>query len=402
MIENNMDYTEVQYRLATLKEFEHNLNDRLDKLTNFVDIIGWSWDEIPEINDSMVECPLIKEHKIHPSKFDVHYEVCKLKRQGYDKSIKLYPELGCYNLFNQTLRFDDHMQLEVIKKCHLESNFSLNIKSDFRGVSQSIQQYVCDFTPDERRILYNHAVSSTKKPSNEGACSVLIESDKFIKANNEELKSELELLQEQRDAKRRRIAYRGKRVHTDRKSYIEVLREVIEGQINSLTTNSDDQKNVHENVQSTNVKLVNNNRVYYKFEGSRHFSGNPYTRWMNIEKEESTFFKYIQRKSYTITSTSSSRFHSKDKADNHTSSQLRKSRSRSIGKNNRHDVSKDKYNLEKSKKKSKSPKHKHKKKSKSSKSHKKSHRSRSKSHKNNSRRYKSRSKSRSPKSRSRS
>lgn len=41
--------------------------------------------------------------------------------------------------------------------------------------------------------------------------------DKFIKANNEESKSELELLQEQRDAKRRRIAYRGKRVHTDRK-----------------------------------------------------------------------------------------------------------------------------------------------------------------------------------------
>lgn len=39
---------------------------------------------------------------------------------------------------------------------------------------------------------------------------------------DEKPKSQLELLQEERDLKRRRAAYRGKRVHTDRKSYIEV------------------------------------------------------------------------------------------------------------------------------------------------------------------------------------
>lgn len=38
----------------------------------------------------------------------------------------------------------------------------------------------------------------------------------------EKPKTELELMQEQRDSKRRRAAYRGKRVHTDRKSYVEV------------------------------------------------------------------------------------------------------------------------------------------------------------------------------------
>lgn len=40
--------------------------------------------------------------------------------------------------------------------------------------------------------------------------------------NNEKPKTVLELLQEQRDLKRRRAAYRGKRVHSDRKSYVEV------------------------------------------------------------------------------------------------------------------------------------------------------------------------------------
>lgn len=46
--------------------------------------------------------------------------------------------------------------------------------------------------------------------------------DLFNKSDNEKPKSELEIMQEQRDSKRRRVAYRGKRVHTDRKSYIEV------------------------------------------------------------------------------------------------------------------------------------------------------------------------------------
>lgn len=45
--------------------------------------------------------------------------------------------------------------------------------------------------------------------------------DVFNKTNDKP-KTELEILQEQRDLKRRRTAYRGKRVHTDRKSYIEV------------------------------------------------------------------------------------------------------------------------------------------------------------------------------------
>lgn len=44
----------------------------------------------------------------------------------------------------------------------------------------------------------------------------------FINKTDDRPKTELELLQEQRDLKRRRTAYRGKRVHTDRKSYIEV------------------------------------------------------------------------------------------------------------------------------------------------------------------------------------
>jgi len=45
--------------------------------------------------------------------------------------------------------------------------------------------------------------------------------DVFNKTDDK-AKTDFEVLQEQRDLKRRRAAYRGKKVHTDRKSYIEV------------------------------------------------------------------------------------------------------------------------------------------------------------------------------------
>lgn len=34
-----------------------------------------------------------------------------------------------------------------------------------REVSQSIERYACDFTPDERRVLYDYVVKNTKPPS---------------------------------------------------------------------------------------------------------------------------------------------------------------------------------------------------------------------------------------------
>lgn len=44
----------------------------------------------------------------------------------------------------------------------------------------------------------------------------------FFTKNDEKPKTELEVLEELRDLKRRRAAYRGKKVHTDKKSYVEV------------------------------------------------------------------------------------------------------------------------------------------------------------------------------------
>ncbi|XP_050428667.1 U11/U12 small nuclear ribonucleoprotein 48 kDa protein-like isoform X2 [Adelges cooleyi] len=306
-----MDPAELQRRLATLKQFKDNLADRYKIMQNIMDTIGWSWKDTPTTADSMVECPINSEHKIPSLKIDSHLELCKFKQQGYNKTDLLYPELGCSVPDTQTIKMDESTQMEIINKSQIESNFTLDVKSEFRGISQSIERYVCDFTPDERRVLYDYAVQNTKGPNCNIADNVL-HNDTFNKTDNEKTKTELELLQEQRDAKRRRVAYRGKRVHTDRKSYLEVLKEVIDGQINSMTCHEDQQTNCG-NWQETNVEPTNSDRVHYKYEGSKFFSGNPYTRWITIEKEESKLFDYLKNKSNdSFTPASSSEKNSKE------------------------------------------------------------------------------------------
>lgn len=165
-------------------------------------------------------------------------------------------------------------------------------------------------------------------PNHDHVRNDLMGVDVFNKTD-EKQKTELDILQEQRDLKRRRAAYRGKRVHTDRKSYVEVLREVIEGLTNSLS--QQENKFICVTTSNTNTEAVSNNRVIYKYEGNRNDGCNPYTRWLDIKAEESKLLKYYDKKSGPLQETSTSRIHYlKDKID------IRKSRnSRSKSKERR-------------------------------------------------------------------
>lgn len=104
------------------------------------------------------------------------------------------------------------------------------------------------------------------------------------------------MLNAERDAKRRRAAHRGKRVHTNKKSYVEILRELIANQMVTLVDDavneSDDnlKSKVKNNFQESQVK-----NMLYLGVGEPYSSGNPYTRWMNIEKEEENYLKSLKK-----------------------------------------------------------------------------------------------------------
>uniref|UniRef100_G1DFS6 U11/U12 small nuclear ribonucleoprotein 48 kDa protein n=1 Tax=Capra hircus TaxID=9925 RepID=G1DFS6_CAPHI len=105
------------------------------------------------------------------------------------------------------------------------------------------KRFVCDLTQADRLALYDFVVEETKKRRSD---SQIIEndSDLFVdlaaKVNQDNSrkspKSYLEILAEVRDYKRRRQSYRAKNVHITKKSYTEVIREVINVHMEELSS----------------------------------------------------------------------------------------------------------------------------------------------------------------------
>lgn len=96
---------------------------------------------------------------------------------------------------------------------------------DDRPVPKTMDRIISDFTPDERKVLYDFVISKT------GAAPVMKVEElqmPFQKEEKKRPKTFIERLAEERDAKRRKVS---KKVHTNRKSHTEILREVIQNQM---------------------------------------------------------------------------------------------------------------------------------------------------------------------------
>ncbi|XP_009877020.1 PREDICTED: U11/U12 small nuclear ribonucleoprotein 48 kDa protein, partial [Apaloderma vittatum] len=101
-------------------------------------------------------------------------------------------------------------------------------------VPQNHKRFTCDLTQADRLALYDYVVEETKKQRSRSQITEN-DSDLFVdlaaKITQDDSqkgpKSHLEILAEMRDYKRRRQSYRAKNVHITKKSYTEVIRDVI-------------------------------------------------------------------------------------------------------------------------------------------------------------------------------
>ncbi|KAJ1532029.1 hypothetical protein ONE63_000663 [Megalurothrips usitatus] len=96
------------------------------------------------------------------------------------------------------------------------------------------ERLLTDFTPAERSALHSYVIAT--RPRDAGTTFTLEDLHMPVPEENKQsrYKSKLELLAEQRDAKRRRQNH--KKVHTSRKTHTEVLREVIRNQMEYLVS----------------------------------------------------------------------------------------------------------------------------------------------------------------------
>ncbi|KFQ41536.1 U11/U12 small nuclear ribonucleoprotein 48 kDa protein, partial [Nestor notabilis] len=149
-------------------------------------------------------------------------------------------------------------------------------------VPQNHKRFTCDLTQADRLALYDYVVEETKKQRSRSQITEN-DSDLFVdlaaKITQDDSqkgpKSHLEILAEMRDYKRRRQSYRAKNVHITKKSYTEVIRDVIGVHMEELSNhwqeeNRLDNAEMKEDRRSASVDSRQSGGSFKDTEGTRH------------------------------------------------------------------------------------------------------------------------------------
>ncbi|XP_021934823.1 splicing regulatory glutamine/lysine-rich protein 1-like isoform X2 [Zootermopsis nevadensis] len=215
----------IEERRAQLDALNDFIENTQKKLTSILSILGWNAEKLREKSREMVTCPLNSEHYIPKDTLEKHLASCAWKMEGYhEHDIPLSESCG-----PDGSSIVIELRTAVIREAALQDpKMKTGISAvglDDRPIPKTMDRIISDFTPDERRVLYDFAVSKT------GAVPVVKVEElhmSFQKEEKQHPKTFLERLAEERDAKRRRVS---KKVHTNRKSHTEILREVIQNQM---------------------------------------------------------------------------------------------------------------------------------------------------------------------------
>ncbi|XP_007524315.1 U11/U12 small nuclear ribonucleoprotein 48 kDa protein [Erinaceus europaeus] len=295
-----------------LSEFVESCCRTLEEVTTS---LGWSLDELDageaeSAEDEVVICPYDSNHHMPRSSLARHMVSCRLRKLGYTKEEeeKMYnPEFFYENVNIPSITLNKDSQFQIITQarnavgkdgdCYNQRIYSsLPIE-----VPLNHKRVVCDLTQADRLALYDFVIEETKKKRSD---SHILEndSDLFVdlaaKVNQDNSrkspKSYLEILAEVRDYKRRRQSYRAKNVHITKKSYTEVIRDVINVHMEELSNHWQEEQKAEEDAEknegrrSASADSRQSGGSYLDAECSRHRrnrSRSPHKRKRNKDKD---------------------------------------------------------------------------------------------------------------------
>ncbi|XP_076592687.1 U11/U12 small nuclear ribonucleoprotein 48 kDa protein [Chaetodon auriga] len=227
-------------RLQELTEFTENCKKQLDDI---FETLGWSRDYKGSSQEAMEQCPYDPSHRVPVRSMEKHKNSCRLRKMGYsaEEQAEMADTSVCYEDSSvRSFTMDKSTQHQVILKARsaaplmrMEGVFwQGQYSSQPVDVPQNHQRAVCDLTVADRLALYDHVISSLSQQKEAASTSnddLYVDLVSKLQKDEEqnEPKTHLELMAEMRDYKRRRQSYRAKNVHITKKSYTEVIREVI-------------------------------------------------------------------------------------------------------------------------------------------------------------------------------
>ncbi|KAM5322841.1 U11/U12 small nuclear ribonucleoprotein 48 kDa protein [Glossophaga mutica] len=296
-----------------LSQFVESCCRRLEEVTVS---LGWSLDQLDPgkevaAEDEVVICPYDSNHHMPKSSLAKHMVSCRLRKLGYtrEEEDEMYNSEFFYeNVKIPSITLNKDSQFQIIKQARTAvgkdgDSYNQRIYSSFPvEVPLSHKRFVCDLTQADRLALYDFVIEETKKQRSD---SQIIEndSDLFVdlaaKVNQDNSrkspKSYLEILAEVRDYKRRRQSYRAKNVHITKKSYTEVIRDVINVHMEELSNQwQEEQERAEDDAEknerrSVSVDSRQSAGSYLDAECSRHRrdrSRSPHKRKRNKDKDK--------------------------------------------------------------------------------------------------------------------
>ncbi|XP_075069137.1 U11/U12 small nuclear ribonucleoprotein 48 kDa protein [Mixophyes fleayi] len=226
------------YLLRELKDFTERCRGRL---TELLQELGWEQETTGGEQETAV-CPYDANHRMPRSSLEKHVVICRRRNLGYNKEeAEVYDSKFFYEKAKVTsISLDKDKQFEIIQDAKNSAPSTSEDGSwDKREYSSSPvevplnhKRAICDLTSADRLAIYDYVLQETKK---QRSVAEKNESDLFedltskINQDDEQKcpKSHLEIMAEMRDYKRRRQSYRAKNVHITKKSYTEIIRDVI-------------------------------------------------------------------------------------------------------------------------------------------------------------------------------
>ncbi|XP_063426439.1 U11/U12 small nuclear ribonucleoprotein 48 kDa protein-like isoform X1 [Mytilus trossulus] len=229
-----MEYNLLEDRDSTVRELQSYLKECQNEVTHILEYVGWTPEHFIK-QDDIVSCSFDSSHRMPRKDLTKHEEKCELLFVGYRKE-DLADVIGyTQDPTSSSVHIDRETMNRVLRDHHVQ-NHSIFFAQD--KVPLTPNEVTVQLTPAERAAIHNYVVEKAKNERRLNSH----ESDQFLSTDLQDMikqkdaldrnkpKSYMEYLAQQRDYKRRRQSYRAKNVHITRKSYTEIIREVIENQ----------------------------------------------------------------------------------------------------------------------------------------------------------------------------
>ncbi|XP_072379259.1 U11/U12 small nuclear ribonucleoprotein 48 kDa protein-like [Diabrotica undecimpunctata] len=213
----------IEVRKKQLHSLNQYINSTKDKIDSILNYLGWTAKSVLDASDS-ISCPLNKKHIMPIEKIEEHVQKCSLISSSYKTNEDFLSETP--KLSSTLISLDLSKKMEIFNEAQQQNSKFKSAWNQIEPDPKTSDRLFSTYSPDERLAIYDYCVQNTEGPPvPEEICMNIKESNR----KEDTTPTAEEELKKQRDAKRRPVKY--KSVHTSRsKSYIEIMREVIQNQ----------------------------------------------------------------------------------------------------------------------------------------------------------------------------